>query len=135
MLGWGPCPQGLAESSRRRHWAQRSRAGRLSAQPSPEAAEKVRVGVSRPREEEGKEVGEVRQIIRLLPAPWLTAGRKSKRANWFAAQNSQWGMDEVREDASCHFSSRFHNSRNRVRGQVVVPKVTPRLLGWKRWHG
>jgi hypothetical protein len=50
------------------------------------------------REEEGEEVGEVRRIIPLLPALWLTAGRESKEANWFAAQSSQWGKDEVSED-------------------------------------
>lgn len=50
------------------------------------------------REEEGEEVGEVRWIIPLLPALWLTAGRESKEANWFAAQSSQWGKDEVSED-------------------------------------
>lgn len=90
MLGWGPRPQDRAEGSRGRYRAAKQEGSQRS--PSPEAAEKVGVGVSRPREEEREEVGEVRRIIPLLPALWLTAGRESKEANWFAAQNSEgWG--------------------------------------------
>lgn len=84
--------------------------------------------MSRPREEEREEVGEVRRIIPLLPALWLTAGRESKEANWFAAQNSEgWGWSGAGE-SPLFWVSQF-KKLSPIPGAGSVTPNHPRFLG------
>lgn len=104
----GPCPQGLAEGSRGRCGG----AAQEGSQHSPEAAEKVGVGVSRPMEEE-REVGEGRRIIPLLPALWLTAGEKARKPTGLPPRTHNGvGMESGKMTAPGHLSSRFRSSGN-----------------------
>lgn len=89
LLGWSPFPKHQADRLRRE--VQRLRAGKPARTPK-EAAEKVGVGVSQPRRRRRKkEVGELRRIIPSCQLPVSRRGREE--ANWFVAQNAQWGIE------------------------------------------
>lgn len=74
---------------------------------SEEAAEKVGVGVSQPRRRRRKkEVGELRRII---PSCQLSVSRRGREeANWFVAQNSQWGIESWKMTAGKLLRNQAH---------------------------